>query len=409
MKKNFLWNIIGAGANAFVSLILIIIVTRINGLNDAGVFSYCFATACVLYCIGVYAGRVFQVTDRNTKITDYDFIHNRIITCIFMLIISITFAFLNPTHTMYKAIILIILCLYKDVEAFSEVLYGIVQKADNLYEVGISMTIKAAISTLVFLVIDILTNNLMLSCFAMVLINLIVIFIYDQKNVKKLEIIKNKFSNESNKIILKTGFYTFILTFLSIYVINISRYTINNVLTDDLQTIFGIIIMPATFMGLLGQFIIQPFLTKIKGLLIQDNNKEIKKLLFKLIISVFIISIIILLVAYCLAIPVLNFVYGINLADYKIDLMIILFGAVFYCLNVIFSAVLVAMRKTLSQVVVYTGVSILGTIISYPLINSLSIKGASITYFICMSLIAVIFALLIIYNLKKSPKKERTI
>ena len=89
--------------------------------------------------------------------------------------------------------------------------------------------------------------------------------------------------------------------------------------------------------------------------------------------------------------------------------MIILFGAVFYCLNVIFSAVLVAMRKTLSQVVVYTGVSILGTIISYPLINSLSIKGASITYFICMSLIAVIFALLIIYNLKKSPKKERTI
>ena len=270
MKKNFLWNIIGAGANAFVSLILIIIVTRINGLNDAGVFSYCFATACLLYCIGVYAGRVFQVTDRNTKITDYDFIHNRIITCIFMLIISITFAFLNPTHTMYKAIILIILCLYKDVEAFSEVLYGIVQKADNLYEVGISMTIKAAISTLVFLVIDILTNNLMLSCFAMVLINLIVIFIYDQKNVKKLEIIKNKFSNESNKIILKTGFYTFILTFLSIYVINISRYTINNVLTDDLQTIFGIIIMPATFMGLLGQFIIQPFLTKIKGLLIQD-------------------------------------------------------------------------------------------------------------------------------------------
>ena len=62
-KKNIIWNIIGATANAFNSLFFAIIVTRINGINDGGIFTYSFATACLLYMIGVYSGRTFQVTD----------------------------------------------------------------------------------------------------------------------------------------------------------------------------------------------------------------------------------------------------------------------------------------------------------------------------------------------------------
>ena len=407
MKKNFLWNIIGAGANAFISLILIIIVTRINGINDAGIFSYCFATACLLYCIGVYAGRVFQVTDTNLKITDYDFIQNRIVTCIIMILISICFAFINPTHTIYKAIILVILCLFKDIEAFSETLYGVVQKQNRLYQVGISMTIKAAISVIVFLIIDILTKNLIICCLSISIINLLIIFIYDYKNIKKLHIKRNKFNKTNNSIIFKTGFFTFILTFLAIYVINISRYTINNILTDDMQTIFGIIIMPATFMGLLGQFIIQPFLVKFKEYLLEKNYTGVSKLILKIVLSILILSILILIVAYLLGIPVLNLIYGIDLGAYKLDLMIILTGAVFYSLSVIFSSILIAMRKTLSQVVIYMGVSIIGTAISYPIIKSMYITGASITYLISMFAIAISFMIIIIYNINMEKKESK--
>ena len=406
MKKNFIWNVIGAGANAFVSLVLAIIVTRINGLDEAGIFSYCFATACLMYCIGVYAGRIFQVTDLDSSITDYDFIYNRILTCLAMIIISILFAFINPNHTVYKAIILVLLCLFKDIEAFSEVLYGIVQKADNLFQVGISMTIKAIVSIIIFVIIDILTKNLIISCTSIFIVNIFFIITYDYRNIKKLNIKRNKFNNKSNKLILKTGFYTFILSFLMIYVINICRYTINNILTDDLQTIFGIIIMPATFMGLLGQFIIQPFLVRIKKYLEDNKNKEISKLTINLSLSIIGLGIIILIIAYFLAVPVLNFVYGININIYKFDLMIILIGAVFYGLAVIYSAVLVAMRKTLNQVIIYIVVSIVGTIISYPLINKLGIKGASITYFISMYTIAVLFGIIIKYKLSQKKKNK---
>lgn len=405
-KKNFLWNIIGASSNAFISLFLVIIVTRINGLNDAGVFSYCFATACLLYCIGVYAGRVFQVTEINTELSDYDFIHNKIITCGIMFIISLLFAFLNPMHSFYKAVIMTVLCGFKLIEAFSEGLYGIIQKRNELYKVGLSMTIKAVLSIILFIIIDILTKNLILSCLSIVLINIIVLYMYDYSNIKKLKILKQKFNAKSNKTIFSTGFFTFLLAFLSIYLINIPRYTINNILTDDLQTIFGIIIMPATFMGLLGQFIIQPFLVKIKDLVKNNDYHSLSKMIIKISGAIIVLSIIILIIAWILAIPVLEFIYGIDLYNYKMPFMVILFGAVFYSLSVIFSAILVAMRKTLSQAVIYTLISIIGTIASYPLIKYLKIYGASITYFITMFLICISFSFIIFIKIKSSKIKK---
>ena len=53
-KKNIIWNTIGAGANAFTSLILAILVTRINGADTAGVFTYAFATASAPFSIASY-------------------------------------------------------------------------------------------------------------------------------------------------------------------------------------------------------------------------------------------------------------------------------------------------------------------------------------------------------------------
>ena len=38
-KKNFIWNTLGTGLNAFNSLFFMIIATRINGVEKAGVFS----------------------------------------------------------------------------------------------------------------------------------------------------------------------------------------------------------------------------------------------------------------------------------------------------------------------------------------------------------------------------------
>ena len=157
-NKNFIWNILGTTFNSFNSLFFMIIVTRINGTGDAGIFTLAFSTACILYIIGVYAGRIFQVTEKE-EVNDKEYIVNRIITNVIMIIISIMFVTIRH-YDMYKASVFIIICLYKALEAFSDVLYGILQKNELLHKVGKSFFIKALISVIAFLVTEIITKNL---------------------------------------------------------------------------------------------------------------------------------------------------------------------------------------------------------------------------------------------------------
>ena len=48
-KKNAIWNTIGITINSFNSLFFLIIINRINGVDIAGIFSFAFSVACILY------------------------------------------------------------------------------------------------------------------------------------------------------------------------------------------------------------------------------------------------------------------------------------------------------------------------------------------------------------------------
>ena len=86
--KTFIWNSLGTGINSFNSLFFLIIVTRINGTETAGIFSLGYATACILYTLAMYSGRLCQVTDVEGKIKDKDYIATRLFTC-FLIAFSI--------------------------------------------------------------------------------------------------------------------------------------------------------------------------------------------------------------------------------------------------------------------------------------------------------------------------------
>ena len=71
---------------------------------------------------------------------------------------------------------------------------------------------------------------------------------------------------------MKIGLFTFGFTFLTLYVINAPKYAIDELATNNVQTIFGIVVMPATVLILFGQYIIQPFLLSLKEKLNNDKN-----------------------------------------------------------------------------------------------------------------------------------------
>ena len=383
-KKNFIWNILGTGFNAFNSLFFMIIATRVNGVDDAGVFTIAFSTACILYAIGLYAGRVYQVTELNKNITDKDFIINRLITCFSMIIFLILFCVVR-NYDIEKSIIFLLLTIYKALEAFSDVVYGVLQKNDKLDIVGKSLFGKSLISIILFLVIDILTKNMIISIISMIIACILIIIFYDFRKTYSYIDLKIKIDWHNVLNILKKGFFVFAISFLGMYVVNAPKYSIDSFLTNDYQTIFGIIVMPATIMSLIAQFLIHPYLNKILEFYKTKNLKGLEKVLLKIIGIIILFGIIATILGYVIGTQVLGLIYGLDLSMYKASLAIIIISATLYTIGTVCSSILTTVRETFSQFIIYLGVSIFAFIISATLTKFLGINGSIIAYFFIMT------------------------
>lgn len=404
IRKNFLWNVVGSVVNSSTSLLFLIIATRINGVEKAGIFTFAFSTACLLQVIGIYCGRAYQVTESNDNITNNDYIYSRYFTCLIMLLCSFLFTCVKG-YVIYKAIIIILLTIFKMIEAFSESIYAIIQKNDDLYKVGISLFLKALLGTILFFIVDKLTKNLILSIISLIFVNLLILIFYDLKNSKKYQKQKNRYNHKNVLFIFKHGFYTFVFTFLIQYVINASKYAIDNNMSDNYQTIFGIILMPATLIILFGQFMIHPFLVTLTNNLKENKIKDFSKITLRLCFCVFIFGILADVVAHFIGIPFLEFIYGIELTDYLKPLIIIISGATLFGLSYILSNSLIVMRKTFIQTVIYLSATIFIYLLSNKLVKLNGIFGASLSYFLTMLLIFIMYIVVYLIILIKKIKE----
>lgn len=404
--KNFIWNIVGTGLNSFNSLFFLIIVTRINGINDAGIFSIAYSTALILYTIGLYSGRLCQVTDIENKVKDKDYIVNRIITCILMIVLAIGFVFIKQ-YSPYKMGIFILLCVYKATEAFGEILYGIMQKKDLLYQSGQSLTIKSLGGLLIFFIIDYITHNLILACTAIILLNLATILLFDFLLVcKKLINFSTKVNMTNVWHIFKSEFFVFANSFAGIYVLNAPKYAIDNYLTEDVQAIFGYIMMPATVITLFTQFVFMPYLNKLKELYEQKDMKAFKGIAFKIKMAVIAFGVLASSAAFVIGPEVLSLIYGEELTPYRMNLTIILASYIMYGISYVNLVLLTTTRNTFVQFVVYVITMVVTFFGSNVLVQNLKIDGATIS---CAVTLGVQFILYTIVTKVILNKIERRI
>ena len=402
-KKNFLWNILGTSLNAFTSLFYMIIVTRVNGVDNAGIFTIAFSTACILYVIGIYAGRIYQVTEPNKEITDKDYIINRLLSIFLMILFVILFCLIKK-YTILKSIIFILLTIFKSIEAFSEVIYGILQKNEKLEIVGKSLCLKSICSVLIFAITDIITQNMAISIVSIIIIWIVILFTYDIKNSKEYIDFSGKVNIQNVNKIFKSGFFTFAISFLGLYILNAPKYAIDNYLENNYQTIFGIIVMPATVIGLVAQFLIHPYLNQILDFYNKKDMKNLNKLIMKLIYMILGFGAISSLLAYFLGPEVLGLIYGIDLTAYRIELLIIIISATLYTIGVIYSSILITIRETFSQFIIYIIVSIFALIVSNVFTKLNNINGAIEAYFMIMTLQFMSYFIYTNIKLKKISK-----
>ena len=393
--KNFIWNSLGTGINSFNSLFFLIIVTRVNDIQTAGIFSIAYATATILYTLAMYSGRLCQVTDIENKIKDKDYIANRFITCMLMLIGGAGFLIFKQ-YSEFKTTIFALLAIFKGLEAFSDILYGVMQKNDILYKSGQSLSLKGFVGIALFLIVDLITKDLRLACLAVIIINVVILAVYDYFIVtRKLIDNTNKVNIKNVLQILKSEFFVFVNSFAGIYILNAPKYAIDSFLTEDIQAIYGYIMMPATVMTLFTQFIVMPFLGKLKDMYEKKTLKEIEQVTLKIKLIVIAFGGFAVLAAFLLGPEFLGLIYGLDLKAYRMNLCVIIGSYIFYAISYINLVTLTTIRHTFVQFVIYIISMLIAFAGSNILVGTLNlgINGAT---FSCTTTLAIQFIMYLI-------------
>lgn len=398
-KKNFIWNVIGLSFNSFISLFLLIIVKRINGLGTAGIFTYAFSLCCLFFIISSFYSRTFQVSEYKREYSFNDYFIARLIFDVISFILVIIFSFISGFDK-YKIIVIALLMLYKSIEAICDSIFGQMQIEGNLYKTGISYTLKAIIGLLAFLIIDIFTKDLLLSIVGLFLANVIVLFAYDIPSLE-INFPELKFNKEKFKKLFLITFPVFLYTFLQSYLSNSQKMVMTYFIDNEHQTIFGILIMPATMLLLVGNYIIMPFINDLTDKFKNKKYKEFDRVVNKICLSVFAIGILCVLAGYFLGIPVLNFIYNIELSEYRLMLVVILFGAIFNSIIIILSNILTVLTINKKQTIIYIIMSVVATLITMFMAYNYKIEGLCYSFLIVFALLFVIY--FIVY--KKQIKK----
>lgn len=408
-RDSFLWNMIGSLLMAFQSVIMLMILTRTLGLVEAGIFTIAYANANLFLTIGKYGMRYFQVSDVKDQFLFAEYKASRVLTSLAMILVSIVYTVFSAVANDYsieKTLVIIWMCLFKTIDAVEDIYHGLYQRRNRLDVASKAMTLRLIISTVVFGLGLIILKDLLISLIIATIITTVVFVIFTKWTYEEFKEPAIKPDKGNVLQLLKICFPLFAGAFLSFYIGNAPKYAIDSMLNDELQACYGFIAMPVFVIGLLNNFIFNPMLYQMSVLW---TTRKIKKFVMRTFIQtgiVALITIVCIIGAYLIGVPVLSWLYNTDLAPYKRELLILLLGGGFLGLSGLLNAVITIIRYQKSLMWGYAAVAVMALLFSNKVVGAYGMLGASVLYTVLMGMLCVIFAVLFVIGIYKG-KRER--
>ena len=403
--KKFFWNMFGSMCNALSSFVLLTIVTRTNGSSDGGVFSLAFSTAQMLTSVGCFETRAIQVTNVKKKLEFKDYLNFRVITTILMMAGLI--GYLGVTGKKGgEAAIFFFIALYKGFDCLSDAFQGLFQLEDRIDLSGKSLGIRVVLSTVGFAVVLLLTHNLLMASIAMCIIEIVFMAFFDWPLGKEYAKAGLAFHKEKMISLFRDSLPLFIGSFMIAYMVNASKYSIDKYMSDTVQNYYGFLLMPAFVINLFSLFFFRPLLTPMAVSWDNRDKKGFLGVIQKSMIWIGILTVGAVIGAYLLGIPILNLISGLDLMEYRMELVIVMLGGSMNAVITVLYYVLAVWRKQYWILGGY-GVGFVTAFLVTPLmVKGFGITGAVTAYVIPMAMTAVTFFIMSILMIRRADWRK---
>ncbi len=404
---NYIWNSIGGMLNAGQSVFILMVVTRVCGLEAAGIFSIAFATGNLFLYLGNYGVRNYQVSDLKEQYAFKDYLWHRFFTVLLMILASIAFCVYSSATGKYsseKTWTVFAMCILKSIDCLEEVFEGRYQQRGRLDRSGKMMTMRLVVSIGGMLAALMIWKDLLLSTWVAVVLAAMTVIVMAWLYRETAALKMGPVSTLHMKGLMMACFPVCAANFLSFYLINAPKYAIDAVMNETVQAEYNFIAMPVFVIQLMNMFMYQPVLVKMTLAWNGRKTKEFMGYFRRILAGLLAIAVVVLAGAWVLGIPVLSILYATDLTALKTELMLILVGGIFLAYNGFQSAILTITRdQNLIPVMYFIG-TVLSLILTPRFVAAWGITGAVTAFVVTMAVVGILLTGLFAAALRKASK-----
>ena len=410
-RDSFLWNMAASILFSFQSVIMLMLLTRVLGLRDAGILTIAFANANLFLTVGKYGMRYFQISDVRRQFSFGEYARSRWVTTLAMLIASAVYLLYAARRNSYepdKSLVILCTCLMFAVTSVEDVFYGLYHQHNRLDVGGKIMTLRLAVTILVFCAGVILFQDLFVSLVLATLCTAVLLVCFVRATYHDFVREDRPAQWQNVWLLLRICFPLFASQFLSLYITNAPKYAIDALLTDELQACYGFIAMPVFVVNLLNGFIFNPMLYRMSALW---DERQLRPLVWRTVRQIGVIAALTLVCiagAWLLGIPVLSWLYNTDLTSYKTELLVLLLGGGFLGLSGFLTTMNTVIRRKRGLMWGHAAVALMAVLGSERTVARFGLLGAAVLYVVLMAALCLIFTVLFFVGVR-SAMKERTV
>ena len=411
-RSTYIWNTVSATVLAMQGPVLQAVVSRTNGATDLGIISIAFSVATLMMYVGQYGIRRFQASDVREEFSFEEYHGMRIITCMGLVIASLAYCLYGLAFNGYSDLkfgVIFMVCMLKMIMAYSDVYHGNMQQKGRFDVAAKATAIRYTAELIIFCAMLVLTRKLLLSAVVCVSSSVVMMGLLSMNAGRHYcKTLKPAFRKSALKSLFIEGFPLFISMFLNTYVSNAPRYAIDAYLNDDVQAVFSCIFMPVFVVQVVAQFIFNPVIASYAHLWLEKTKESYNAFIDRIkrmCVAVLGLEVLALVIAATIGIPVLSAVFGLDLSDYKKELLIVMIGGAPLAYSVYFSTVIAIIRAQKSLIACYGVTSIMAILISKSFVAKGGVTGAAWMYVLLMGVLAVL--LFISMSIKLTDEKKR--
>lgn len=346
-RRAYIWNTASGVISAAQSAVILIFISRYLGVVEAGTFTIAYAIANLIGMFAKYGVRNFQVTDIEEQYSFLTYFLARIISIfcsIGFLTVYLSIQIGWQKYTVEKAAVIFAVCVWKLTDAMEDVFIGEYQGKGKLSIGARYYTLRLLLSTGIYCGLLVCEFNLIYSTAITVCISILVCICFCGVSFRKFHMSDFSVRLKPLGSLLKICFPLCIGSTLANYVGNAPKYTIDQYMNDSSQAYFGYIMMPSFVILLLSNFIYQPLVRNLGVLWEKGEPDKFLRMVFRQFAIVLGFTVMAVIAGAGIGIPVLSFIYGVDLFFLKREFLLLMAGGGAYALVSYLMVILTTVR-----------------------------------------------------------------